>query len=294
VLTARAEYASNYLSLLQAQRFLGIEIGVIPSDDAGALDADALADLLDDRVRLVAITHVPTHGGLVNPAAAVGRVCRAAGVPFLLDACQSVGQLPVDVDEIGCDALSATGRKYLRGPRGTGFLYVRRSVAEAIEPVGADLVGATWTAPDAYALAPGARRFAQYEGPYAAQLGLGAALRYLQDLGIRDVADRIGALAASLRERLAAVPGVRVTDSGHERCGIVTCTVDGRSPTELRDALRAQRINVSVSAAGSTLLDMSARGLTEVLRASVHAYNTDAELDRFTAALAVLAAPTSR
>jgi selenocysteine lyase/cysteine desulfurase len=289
VLTARAEYASNYLALLQAKELLGIEVVVIPTDEAGALDAGAVPGLLDERVRLVAVTHVPTHGGLVNPAADVGRACRAAGVPFLLDACQSVGQLPVDVDEIGCDVLSATGRKYLRAPRGTGFLYVRRSLAEAIEPAGADLVGARWTGPQTYELAAGAQRFEQYEGSYAARLGMGVALEYLLALGIREVSARIVALGASLRDRLAAVPGVRVTDSGHERGGIVTCTVDGRSAVELRDALRAERINTSVSTPSSALLDMEARHLPDLLRASVHAYNTDAELDRFAERLAGLA-----
>ncbi len=289
ILTARAEYASNYLALLQAERLLGTETVVIPSDDAGALDPSALDGLLDERVRLVAVTHVPTHGGLVNPVAAAGRACRAAGVPLLLDACQSVGQLPVDVDAIGCDVLSTTGRKYLRAPRGTGFLYVRRSLAEAIEPVGADLVGATWTGPRSYSLAPGARRFDQYEGSLAARLGLGAALGYLLDLGIADVSARIVALAAGLRERLAAIPGVRVTDSGHERGGIVTCTVAGRSAFELRDALRADRINTAVSSPPSALLDMEARHLPDLLRASVHAYNTDDELDRFADRLGALA-----
>jgi selenocysteine lyase/cysteine desulfurase len=294
VLTARAEYASNALSLLQAERLLGIEVVVIPTDDAGALDAGSLAGLLDERVRLVAVTHVPTHGGLVNPAAEVGRACRTAGVPFLLDACQSVGQLPVDVDAIGCDVLSATGRKYLRAPRGTGFLYVRRSLAEAIEPAGADLVGAMWTGPHTYELAPATRRFEQYEGSYAGRLGLGVALEYLLALGIRDVSARIVALGAGLRERLAAVAGVRVTDSGHERGGIVTCTVAGRSAFELRDALRSQRINTSVSSPASALLDMEARHLPDLLRASVHAYNTEEELDRFAEALAALVPPTSR
>jgi selenocysteine lyase/cysteine desulfurase len=288
VLTARAEYASNYLSFLQARRFLGIEVVVVPTDPSGALDADALAGLLDERVRLVAVTHVPTHGGLVNPAAAVGRVCRAAGVPFLLDACQSVGQLRVDVDEIGCDVLSVTGRKFLRGPRGTGLLYVRRSLAESIEPVGADLTGAEWTAPDRYELAPGARRFDQFESAVAARLGLGVALRYLLDLGIDAVAARIAELADGLRARLATVPAVEVTDTGRERCGIVTCAVDGHAPAALQDRLRGQGFQTSVSRVSSARLDMEARGLRELLRGSVHVYNTDDELDRFTAALAAL------
>ncbi|MCA1836036.1 MAG: aminotransferase class V-fold PLP-dependent enzyme, partial [Actinobacteria bacterium] len=236
-------------------------------------------------VKLIAITHVPTQGGLVNPAEEVGALAREAGVPFLLDACQSVGQLPVDVERIGCDLLSATGRKFLRGPRGTGFLYARRSILDHVEPPFLDLHAATWTAPQRYEIRPDARRFESWETNYAAKIGLGVAVDYALSWGLEAIENRITALAEALRERLRAVDGVRVHDQGRRRCGIVTFTVDGVSAEQVQSRLAESAVNTSISYASSARLDLPHRGLPALVRASVHYYNIEEELDRLVDAL---------
>jgi selenocysteine lyase/cysteine desulfurase len=289
ILTAQAEYASNYIAFLQVARRTGAVVETIPSEPTGETSADALERMLDDRVKLIAITHVPTNGGLVNPAAEIGRVARRRGIPYLLDACQSAGQLPLDVDAIGCDMLSATGRKYLRGPRGTGFLYVRRGLLGQLEPPFLDLRAATWVAPDRFEMRPDARRFENWENNIAAQLGLGVAVDYALDIGLDAIAARIAGLADGLRARLAEIVGVRVTDIGRQRCGIVTFMVEGKAAVGVKTALAARGINVSVSGPSSTLLDAAARRLPDVVRASVHYYNTQEETARLAEAVAEIA-----
>ncbi len=290
ILTARAEYASNVIAFLQVARRTGAVVEVIENDESGQLSVADLRHRLNDGkgpVKLIAITHVPTQGGLVNPAEEVGDAAREAGVPYLLDACQSIGQLPVDVDRIGCDMLSATGRKFLRGPRGTGFLYVRREFLDRIEPPFLDLHAATWTAPDVYEIRGDARRFENWETNYAAKIGLGVAVEYALGWGLESIETRITGLANRLRDALTAVPGVSVHDQGRRRCGIVTFTIDGVPAQQVQQQLADHGVNVSVSLVDYARLDLTARGLPDLVRASVHYYNTDDEVDRLIGALPV-------
>ncbi len=288
ILTARAEYASNVIAFLQVAARTGAVIEVVDDDESGQVSVSDLRRRLGDgngTVKLVAITHVPTQGGLVNPAEEIGAATQEAGVPFLLDACQSVGQLPVDVGAIGCDILTATGRKFLRGPRGTGFLYVRRELIDQLEPPFLDLHAATWTAPDRYEVRPDARRFENWETNYAAKIGLGVAVDYALSWGLEPIQARVTALAERLRQQLTAVDGVTVHDQGVRRCGIVTFTVDGVAAEDVQRRLAAQGVNVSVSLVEYARLDLQHRGLPDLVRASVHYYNTDDELDRLISAL---------
>ena len=288
ILTSEAEYASNYIAYLQVARRTGAVVEAVPSDNSGQIDLAALDSMIDGRVKLISITHVPTNGGLVNPVAEVGRRARAAAIPYLLDACQSAGQIALDVDAIGCDMLAATGRKYLRGPRGTGFLYVREDFLERLEPPFLDLRAATWETPERYVMRPDARRFENWEFNHAAVIGLGVAVDYALSWGLEAIERRVTALAEELRRRLTAIPAVALHDLGARRCGIVAFTVDGVSPDEARQALAAQKMNVLVSRAASTLLDMTRRGLAEVVRASLHYYNTEDEIERFCEAVEAL------
>jgi selenocysteine lyase/cysteine desulfurase len=288
ILTSVAEYASNYIAFLQVARRTGATIQIIPNDEHGQVSLPALRNLVDSRVKLIAITHIPTNGGLVNPAVEIGQVAREANILYLLDACQSVGQMPVDVEQIGCDMLSATGRKFLRGPRGTGFLYVRQSILEELEPPLLDLHAAEWTAVDRFEIRTDARRFENWETNYAAKIGLGVAADYALSWGLESIWMRVSHLARMLRERLAQIPLAQVHDLGRQKCGIVTFTLEGREPQAVRDRLAEQKMNVSVSKLSSTRLDMDQRGLESVVRASVHYYNTEQEIARFCQALEVL------
>lgn len=288
VLTGTAEYASNYIAFLQAQRRRGIVVEPVPDDASGQLDTAALEAMIDGRTKLVAVTHVPTNSGLVNPAAEIGRVARARGVPFLLDACQSIGQMPLNVQALGCDLLTATGRKFLRGPRGTGLLYVNPDMLHRLEPPMLDVRGGRWTGPQAYRMRPDARRFETFEFNYAAVIGLGVAIDYALSWGLPAIAARVQWLAETLRRRLARVPGLRLQDRGAQTCGIVTFTLDGMPAAEAMRRLRADGIHLSVADPHSTLLDSRARDLPPLLRASPHYYNTEAELDRLVDALGSL------
>ena len=286
ILTGRTEYASNVIAFLQVARRTGALVEIVPNDESGAIDVAALKRMIDDRVKLVALTHVPTNGGLVNPAASVGAVTRDAGIPYLLDACQSAGQMPLDVEALGCDMLSATGRKFLRAPRGTGFLYVRRRWIERIEPPFLDLHAATWTSVDSYEVRTDARRFETWESCVAGRLGLGAAVDYAMSLGLEEIESRVTGLAEVLRASLSELPGVTLHDRGMSKCGIVTFTMDSELPLATHRRLRASNINCSVSSAQYARLDMDERGLHALVRASVHYYNTENEIARFCSAVA--------
>ncbi|HEX5493507.1 MAG TPA: aminotransferase class V-fold PLP-dependent enzyme [Mycobacteriales bacterium] len=283
ILTGRAEYTSNVIAFLQVAERTGAVVQVVPDDEHGQISVAALRGMLDERVRLVALTHVPTNSGLVNPAAEVGAAAREAGALVLLDACQSAGQLDLDVTALGCDMLSATGRKYLRGPRGTGFLYVASAVLDRLTPPLLDLRSAELTGPREYRMRPDARRFETWETSVAGRLGLGAAVDYALGLGLTAIETRVGRLAETLRQRLREIPGVRVHDRGVRRCGIVTFTVAGRAATAVQTALSRQRINVNVVAPTAAGPDLPVRDPSDsdrLVRASVHYYNTDDEVDR--------------
>ena len=290
ILTGRAEYGSNVLAYLQVAQRTGAEVVVVPNDASGQLDTAALANLIDDRTKLVGVSHVPTSGGLVNPAAEIGRITRAAGVPFLLDATQSVGQFPVDVAEIGCDMLTATGRKFLRGPRGTGFLWVRPEALDHLEPYVNEIAASTWDGDRGFTWHDGARRFETWEVSYSSVLGLSAAVEQALEIGMDPIGQRAIELGTALRDRLDAVPGVATYDLGREKCAIVTAKVDAMPAEGVAAALAARGINVTTTDPTQTQFDAEDRGVHPLVRLSPHYYNTEAEIDRAVEAFAELAA----
>lgn len=285
ILTSVAEYASNYIAFLQVQKRVNISIEVVPNDEYGQLDVSALEQMMDERVRLIAISHVPSQGGLIQPASEIGAIARKYGALYLLDACQSVGQMPIDVQAIGCHMLSATGRKYLRGARGIGFLYVARDVIPQLEPPVLDLHSAEWVSADDYVLKPTAVRFENWEANISAKIGLGVAVDYALALGLDNIEARVQSLATTFREMLSEIDEVTVRDMGEKKCGIVTFTVEGCESREICQSLREHQINTSVSPRTYAVIDFTARNLDDLVRASLHYYNNQADLERFCSVL---------
>ncbi|MDQ2869237.1 MAG: aminotransferase class V-fold PLP-dependent enzyme [Acidobacteriota bacterium] len=281
ILTTREDYISNQIAFLSMQKRFGIEVVRAPSLAAGGVDVEGLIRSLDRRrPRLVAVTHVPTNSGLVQPVEEIGRACRERELLYLVDACQSVGQRAIDVEAIGCDFLSATGRKFLRGPRGTGFLYVSdRVLAGRLEPLFLDMRGAEWISADTYAPSPTAARFEDWEFPYALVLGLAEATRYAMRVGIDRIASRSPDLARRLRERLAGIPGVRVLDRGPELCAIVTAAIPSREATSFQAELNQRRINAALSLRNYAVLDFDEKNVDWAIRFSPHYYNTEEEIE---------------
>ncbi len=286
VLVAQAEYASNVIPVMQAARRLGITLEAIPDDASGVLDPEALRGMLDERVKLVSIVHAPSHNGLLNPAEAVGQVLRDAESQawYLLDACQSVGQMPVDLAAIGADFLSATGRKFLRGPRGTGFLALSDR-ALRLEPALLDLHSAEWVDDDEFTVVEGGGRYEQWERSAALSLGLGAAADYALGLGLDTTRSLITAAADGIRAGLSEIPGVVVRDRGEVRTGIVVFTVDGRTAAAVHRAVTAAGVNVSLSPPDYALRDFRAQGIDGQVRVSPHVYTDDGDIAALLAAV---------
>ena len=278
VLIDRLTYHSHFAALSQTQPIGRFDIQVLPSLPDGTIDISA-TEIRDD-VSALCLTMVGTHCGNVNPIAELGSLAAAAGVPLFLDACQALGQLAIDVRQLGCQVLTGTGRKFMRGPRGTGLLWVASELIDRFQPPGLDAVNAEWSVDGNLSVKPGIGRFEEFEFGYAAMLGLGAAARQALDLGMTAIEARVGSLADQLRTGLAEITGVTVHDTAARRSGIVTFTVPGVDPPAIVDAAARDGIIISTSTAQWATLDMDAKGLDQVVRASPHYFNTEAELDK--------------
>jgi cysteine desulfurase/selenocysteine lyase len=278
VITSEMEYVTNLLGFLNAQKMYGIEFKVIPNDIYGNFSLAALEDAISPEVKLIAVTHIPSTAGGMIPVVEIGKIARKHRILYLVDACQSAGQVPVDVKEIDCDMLAVTGRKYLRAPRGTGFLYVRKAVQDQLKLIFIDGFTAQWVSEQGFKIRDDARRFEVYEKNRALTLGLGKAVEYALNIGPDRIWQRIQNLAARMRGQLESIDGISVHDTGDQQCGIVTFSVEGTDSAAVKSQLAEKQINVSVGKAVSTLIYMNKNHLASIVRASVHYYNTEAEI----------------
>ncbi|GAA4011816.1 aminotransferase class V-fold PLP-dependent enzyme [Allokutzneria multivorans] len=291
ILTTRNDFISNQIAFLALRKRFGVRVVHAPDlPDGSGVDVDAMAALMRRlRPKLVAATHVPTNSGLVQPVAEIGRHCRELGLLYLVDACQSVGQFEIDVEEIGCDLLTSTCRKFLRGPRGSGFLYVSdRVLSEGYEPLFIDMYGARWASPEEYRPVDTAARFEEWEFPYSTVLGCAAAARYALQVGLGAISRRTPGLAARLRAGLAEMPGVRLLDGGARPAALVTFEIKGWQAKPFKKALDARGINSALSFREFAQFDFADKDVEWALRLSPHYYNTEEEVDAVAAAVAEL------
>jgi cysteine desulfurase/selenocysteine lyase len=288
VLTCEMEYVTNIIAFIHANKTCGVEVQIIPNDEQGNFSLQALEAAISPQVRLIAMTHIPSTAGGMIPIVEIGKIARENNILYLVDACQSAGQVPLDVKLIGCDMLSVTGRKYLRAPRGTGFLFVRKDVQYTLKLIFVDGFTAKTVTLNDYQVRDDARRFELYEKNRALTLGLGKAVDYALNIGVDRIWQRIQYLADAMRRKLSEMDGITLHDSGEQQCGIVTFSVEGMESAEVKAKLAERKISVSVGLAKSTLYYMSKNHLTSVVRASVHYYNTDEEIMAFCNAMLLI------
>jgi selenocysteine lyase/cysteine desulfurase len=288
IITSEMEYVTNLLGLLNAKKNYGIEIKLVPNDEHGNFSLKALEDAISPRTKLIAVTHIPSTAGGMIPIAAIGKIARKHDILYLVDACQSAGHYPLDVKAIDCDMLAVTGRKYLRAPRGTGFLFVRKLIQDKLKLILMDGFSAPTVSLDSFTPRNDARRFELYERNRALTIGLGKAVAYALNIGVDRIWQRVQYLADTMREKLAGIEGITVHDTGDEQCGIVTFSVKGVDSLSVKNTLGGQNINVSVGKAISTLFYMEKNHLSSVVRASVHYYNTEDEIGVLCDALAII------
>ncbi|MDR3716662.1 MAG: aminotransferase class V-fold PLP-dependent enzyme [Puia sp.] len=286
ILTSEYEYVTNLLGFLNVQKTSGVRVTVIPNDEYGNFSLQALEEAISPQTRLIAVTQIPSGGGGVIPVVEIGKIARKNNILYLVDASQSIGQIPVDVQAIGCDMLSVNGRKFLRAPRGTGFLYVRKEIQDKLRVLFMDGFTAQLTSRDEYQIRNDGRRFELYEKNRALNLGLGQAIEYALNIGLDRIWQRVQQLSGSMRRQLSAIGGVNVHDSGDVQCGIVTFSIEGIDSYTVKERLAEKQINVSIAAASSTPIYMNKHHLTSVVRASIHYYNTEDEIKLLCDALA--------
>ncbi len=281
ILTSSNDYVSNHLAMLALEKRLGIKIEILPNTPNGEVDVSALEERLRlNPPKLISLTHVPTNSGLIQPAEQVGQLARAHNVLYLLDACQSIGQLELDINRLQCDYLSATFRKFLRGPRGAGMLFVSdRILSSDLHPLMVDMRGATWTSERTYELQQNASRFEDWENSYALLLGASEAIDYTNQLSLAAIEERVSSLSSMLRSRLKEIRGIRLLDKGKRLAGLVTLTIDDCDPGELKQFLSQERVNSGISHRHVALVDFKEKGANWALRLSPHYYNTEDEVN---------------
>lgn len=278
VITSEMEYSTNLLGYLNAKKLYGIEIKIIAQDDKGNFPVAALEAAITPKTKLIAITHIASGSGTMLPIVEIGLVAKKYNILYMVDACQTIGQVPIDVKEINCDMLSVTGRKYLRGPRGTGFMFVKKSVQPSLKTLFMDSHTASWVSKDEFKVRDDARMFELFEKNRALILGLSKSVELALSIGVDRIWHRVKMLADLLRSELTKIPGVIVHDKGDLKCGIVTFSIKGQDAHAVKAMLNERSINVSVSNAASTLLYMTNNHLAPTVRASVHYYNTEQEI----------------
>jgi len=280
ILLANEDYISNQIAFLSLQKRFGIQILRAKSKPEGGVDVEDMKRLMDEhQPKLVSLTHVPSNTGLIQPVEEVGKLCAQRNLYYLVDGCQSAGQIPVDVEKIQCDFFTATLRKFLRGPRGCGFLYVSdKIINQKLEPLFIDLRGADWVSADEYAPRMDARRFEDWEMPYALVLGSKAAIDYALHVGLHSIQERNRDLCELIRNEVSRLKGFTLLDIGTPQSSIITMTIANQTAQHVLASLRKQNINTSIGFRNFALIDFDAKKVEWALRISPHYYNTEEEI----------------
>lgn len=283
IVLSHMEHHSNIVPWQMLCQQTGARLRVIPVSDSGELEMDVYAQLLNERTRMVAVTHVSNTLGTINPVATIVSLAHARGVPVLLDGAQAIAHLPVDVQELDCDFYVFSGHK-LYGPTGVGVLYGKADLLNAMQPYqgGGDMIRSVSFRETTYNTLP--YKFEAGTPNIAGVIGLGVAVDYLKAIGYEAIISHEQSLLYYATQLLDAVPGLRIIGTAKEKTGILSFVVDGMHPHDIGTILDGEGVAIRTGH-HCTMPLMERFGVPATSRASLALYNTKQEMDALAMAI---------
>lgn len=281
IILADIEFHSNYTPWLKLRDKKKVHLKIIKTDFSGVIDVNLIEQEISNRTKLITVSHLSNASGALQHIEKICEIAKKRDVLTLINASQTLGLIPINVQELDCDFLTGCGRKWLRGPEGSGILYIRESLVESIEPTIIGWGGTTWDfETNEYYYLSTARRVEAGCPIVPSILGLGAAIDYAQNIGIEEIVTKVEALTRYSFQQLSVIEGIAIYGPKNieNRLAIIPFNVEGLHPDEITNYLEKNNIIIESGTFMANML-LQHYGINKMVRISPHYFNTKVEID---------------